>query len=66
MNLETKPLYGIAGYRIAKPSFYDVNDSKILNWKQIKIPDKGKGKKTFFDDLAKESAKSLAPNKYSK
>lgn len=37
-----------------------------MNWKNIKIPDKGKGKKTFFDDVMKESSKRLAPNKYSK
>ena len=56
-----KPKFGITGYKHARQSWMDRPQREIIDWKNVKIPAIGKGKRTCFDDVIEISKKKLSP-----
>jgi hypothetical protein len=57
-NATQRHEFGVKGYEVPKPYYYDVNDIHIQNWKVTKIPPRGKGKKTYLDDVMTNAKKT--------
>jgi len=51
--------YGIQGYVIGKPAYNDNKKVHVHSWKNEKtVPN---GKRTYLDDIIRESKKKLSP-----
>ena len=56
-----KSKFGITGYKHAKQGWLERPQQDIIDWKNVKIPAVGQGKRTMFDDIIQVNKKKLSP-----